>query len=161
MSLDSFRDILAPLFGFRSSGGRQPDEAHQPSLDVGLDELPVKTWLTPCQAGRSAPDGGADHRRTLRYCVVCACLDTVVVLFFGSSNLARSEDACGGQSVAFATCGFWLTHKKPRALSLNFLFIAHTTGVHAGEFCLFKNAAGDDSPGPGRGRAAQPGRQSC
>jgi len=53
MSLDSFRDILAPLFGFRSSGGRQPDEAHQPSLDVGLDELEQKTWLTPSQPGEA------------------------------------------------------------------------------------------------------------
>jgi len=55
MSLDSFRDILAPIFGFRSrgSGGRRPDAENQPSLDVALDELPDKTWLTPCQPGEA------------------------------------------------------------------------------------------------------------
>jgi len=50
MSLDSFVDILAPLFGFRGrgSGGRKPDQVDMPSLDVDLDNLPQKTWLTPC-----------------------------------------------------------------------------------------------------------------
>ena len=54
MSLDSFRDILAPLFGFRGgSGGRKPDQADMPSLDVDLDNLPNKTWLTPCKPGEA------------------------------------------------------------------------------------------------------------
>lgn len=69
MSLDSFVDILAPLFGFRGrigtlSGGRKPTQVDMPSLDddnVVIDDnmnndnndnnnlLPKKTWLTPCK----------------------------------------------------------------------------------------------------------------
>jgi len=50
MSLDSFVDILAPLFGFRGrgSGGRKPEQVDMPSLDAMDDDLPKKSWLTPC-----------------------------------------------------------------------------------------------------------------
>ena len=54
MSLDSFTDILGPIFGFQHrGGGRKPRQKHQPSLDIDLDDLPDKTWLTPSKPGEA------------------------------------------------------------------------------------------------------------
>ena len=54
MSLDSFKDILAPIFGgfANRSGGRKSAKPDMPSLDVDdlpSDDLKNKTWLNPCK----------------------------------------------------------------------------------------------------------------